>query len=216
MLPSAPTVSCHSLRSAPALTASSAGAAAAGLTRGRGTCSHPVVGWPVKAISPPLPDHCAPLARLFSAGFRRLAGPVALGGLAVAGCVTRFGHHRPGLRRWGWWCDRAWWPFRRLACPDPFRPPIPGHRAQASLDCSHPSGAAAGSGAARCPLPGGRLPCRFGAGHWRFAAGLTLRPGGDGPVFTGRSPCSGLAFQPHQSPVPNSLQLRGIISSNWR
>lgn len=37
MLPSAPTVSCHPLRSAPALSASSAGAAAAGLPRGRGT-----------------------------------------------------------------------------------------------------------------------------------------------------------------------------------
>lgn len=192
MLPSAPTVSCHSLRSAPALTASSAGAAAAGLPRGRGTFA--------SGGGMALRSHLATVAGLFGSVRPAFAlWPVPLrvpcrGGLAVAGCVT-LGGHRPGVRRRGCWCVRAWRPFRRLLPPGTgftqaftgvFH--VPGWRCcrfrYRPAGCCRPSGCPSG----RFLPPG---DCRWtGAPSWWRAGGCPLSP---------RSPR--LAFQPDPFPV---------------
>lgn len=207
MSPSAPTVSCHTLRSAPALTASSAGAAAAGLPRGRGTFASgggmavarhlaTVAGPFVPARFRPDP-RCAP-------GLRRSCWlwPCPRPVLPVSGCVTvlrgsplRLAPSRLTLRA-------------GLAAPG---------------CCSHPlrvspaglrrwivrawAGVATGSGPARLALvwpqvaldpgcPGGGLPHRLALPAGFRPIGLALRPGGEREACACLPPCSGLAFLP--------------------
>gem|GEM_PF-3989258 len=97
-MPSAPTVSCHSLRSAPALSASSAGAAAAGLPRGRGTfASGGGMAVPRHLATVAGPLRAARCSRL-PAGEKPLVRACRLGGRAVAGCVTCSGRRSAGWR----------------------------------------------------------------------------------------------------------------------
>jgi hypothetical protein len=222
MSPSAPTVSCHPLRSAPALTASSAGAAAAGLPRGRGTFAsgggmavarhHATVAGPF-VLRPQL---AVPVRVPLAGSAVRLVSPSAVAPCGTAGRVALpLPAASPvslvlpaGLRR-------ARWVGGPCGPPAAARPWVRFARWLAPLDCSAPAGVAAGFGVVRwacgwpwvAPVPAPAVaafrrwtgaPSRWWERGLRLSAAM-LRAGLPALPFSGF----------------NSLQLSGIVSRSW-
>ena len=193
MLPSAPTVSCHSLRSAPALSASSAGAAAAGLPRGRGTFASGggmAVARHLATVAGPLRTVRCPGCRLVRSPFW---GPVAwVASPLPAASPVPVATALAGANAAG----RASGPDGPSGCCScPFCAAVAGfwplavsHRGRrCGRFWHHPAGVCRPAGCpAGCILPFG--PCRWsGAPSWRrherlhafaplFQAGLPVRP----------------------------------------